>query len=176
MSLTALIRRMQGGDAVAKRQLFEQAYQDLRTIAGKLMRSERPAHTLGATGLLHEAFLSLQGMKADVQDRTHFYAMAAITMRRALVDHGRKRNAAKRTVDAPQIPVSVQPLDPRVVDLMKAVDELRVKDPHAAIVVEMKHFLGLTLEEIAAETGRPYRKIREEWDFARSWLGQRLSR
>jgi RNA polymerase sigma factor (TIGR02999 family) len=177
MSLTSRIQQMQQGDEAAKREVFEQSYPELRSIARHLMRGERSSHTLGATGLLHEAFLGpLQKFRTEVQDRSHFYALAAMSMRRMLMDHGRRRRALKRLrQDTPHLTTVPAP-EPRVLDLMRAIEALKRHDPRAALVVEMKHVLGLTLEEIAAETGQPYRQVRADWDFARGWLATRLAR
>jgi RNA polymerase sigma-70 factor (ECF subfamily) len=179
VSITGLLRKMQQGDRGARREVFETSYSDLRQIARHLMRNERPGHTLGATGLLHEAFVGpLQKISIAIQDRGHFYAIAAIQMRRLLIDHGRRRGALKRNASPVKTdsPPMTAPADPLVLDLIRAVDRLRKHDPNAALIVEMKHLLGMTLEEIAAETGRPYRTVRDDWDFARGWLGQRLSK
>lgn len=179
MSLTDQIRQMQDGDENARRIVIDSSYSELRAIAKKLMKGERASHTLGATGLLHEALLGpLQRLRGRVRNRAHFYALAAMSMRRILLDHGRMRAAAKRTVSSRNVSSvsSMTTADPALLDLVRAVDELRKLDPDIVSLVEMKHYLGLTLEEIAAETGRPYRSVREDWDFARNWLASRIGR
>lgn len=166
---------MQDGDRSARDLLFERSYRDLREIAGRLMVRERSSHTLGATGLLHEAIIGpLQSLSTVIHGRAQFYNIAAATMKRILIDHGRRRRTLKRTVVGMLHFATFDAVDARRLDLLDAIDRLRELDPGVAGVVEMRHILGMTLEEVAAGTARPYRQVRDDWDFGRAWLRRKL--
>jgi RNA polymerase sigma-70 factor (ECF subfamily) len=96
-NITFLLRRLAAGDATAERLLFPLIHSELRRLAGSLFRRERPGHTLQPTALVNEAYLRLAGQEnVDWKCRAHFFAVAASTMRRVLIDHARKNRAEKR--------------------------------------------------------------------------------
>ena len=162
--------------------LLPEVYEELRSLAAHYLRRERPDHTLQPTALVHEAFLKLSRQsKLDVNDRTHFLAIAAGAMRQVLVDHARQHVAQKRgggwqriTVDE-SIAVSTDGIE----DLLALDDTLRrlaeVDEP-AARIVEMRFFAGLTEVEIGEAMGMSERWVRGQWAFARAWLRREMAR
>jgi RNA polymerase sigma factor (TIGR02999 family) len=176
--VTVLLRAWARGDEGAGERLFPILYAELRRQAARYMRRERPGHTLQPSGLVHEAFLRLQGGHGpDWHDRTHFLAIAARVMRQVLVDHARRRKAAKRegchvTLDDADAPAA--PLE--VLDLEDALKELVELDERQARVVELRFFGGLDVDETAEAMGISPRTVKREWQTARAWLQRRLLR
>jgi RNA polymerase sigma-70 factor (ECF subfamily) len=130
-------------------------YDQLRSLASRCLRSERPDHTLRATALVHEAYLKLIHADLAWQDRRHFYAVAAKVMRHILVDHAKSQKRVKRGGGAVQIPldeaVLVGPeLPPDVIEVDGALERLAALDPRKARLVELLFFGGLTYEETAS--------------------------
>jgi RNA polymerase sigma factor (TIGR02999 family) len=180
--VTALLERMRGGDAAARDAIVPLVYGELRRLAASYLKRERPNHTLQPTALVHEAYMKLVGQQAVVwQNRAHFMGVAAIVMRRLLVNHARDRAAAKRgdgvvpeslTVVgdvAGQSPVDLLALD-------TALDKLAQLDERKCRVVELKFFTGLTTEETAEAIGASVATVERDWSFARAWLFDQLSR
>jgi len=177
--ISQLLRRVSAGNAAAEQMLIEHVYRDLRRLAAGYLRRERADHSLQPTELVGKAFLKLvRENDIEFQDRSHFFRLAAIVMRRILVDHARAKKAAKR--DGVRIPLdelisadSVQ-LD-LVLEVDQALDRLGAFDERLAQVVEMRFFGGLSEEEIAATLGVTSRTIRREWQTARAWLRGELT-
>ena len=174
--VTALLRAWAQGDEAAGERLFPILYGELRLQARRYMRRERRGHTLQPSGLVHEAYLRLAGAPdLDWHDRAHFFAFAARVMRQVLVDHARRRKAAKREgqhvtfdeADAPAAPLET-------LDLENALIELAALDPRQARVVELRFFGGLDVDETAAVLGLSARTVKREWQTARAWLQHRL--
>lgn len=174
--ITALLRQWSGGDESAMPLLMELVYGELRKIARGHFRSERAEHTLQPTALVNEAFLKLvdQG-QVDWRDRRHFYAMASHMMRRLLVDHARRRRAAKR--QAPSIDLGRMRPDGRgdLLELDEALTRLARAYPREGRVVELRYFAGMTLEEVALELGVSLPTVKRDWAFAKGWLLRELS-
>jgi RNA polymerase sigma factor (TIGR02999 family) len=155
-------------------------YDELRAIAHRQLRAERDGHTLGTTALVHEAYLRLVDQRrADWQDRSHFFAVAARVMRRVLVDHARRRGAAKR--GGPHHAVTLDRQDAAIDDraelivaMDEALDRLAVLDERQARVVEFRFFAGFTEEETADLLGVSARTVRNDWVKARGWLFREL--
>jgi RNA polymerase sigma factor (TIGR02999 family) len=179
--ITALLLRASVGDSAAMDQLYPLVYDQLRRMARSSLRRERPDHTLGTTGLVHEAYLRLVDQtRAGWRDRSHFYAVAALAMRRILVDYARRHRRAKR--GGGQRPVS---LDDGVVSLEQRAEHLLALDdaltrlaelnPRLSRVVECRFFGGLTEEEIAEALGVTTRTVKRDWAKARGWLYQELT-
>jgi RNA polymerase sigma factor (TIGR02999 family) len=175
-AVTTLLRAWAQGNEAARDQLFRVLYSELRRQAGRYMRRERRSHTLQPSGLVNEAYLRLAGSPdLDLHDRAHFFAIAARVMRQVLVDHARRRRAAKREgvhvtlgdADAAAVPL-------QVLDLETALQELTVLDPRQARVVELRFFGGLDVEETADALGLSARTVKREWQTARAWLQHRL--
>ena len=158
--------------------LLPLVYDELRGIAHRQLRGERADHTLGTTGLVHEAYLRLVDQRRiDWHDRTRFFALAARVMRRVLVDYARRRGAQKRQGAAVTLDDALASADGQA-DLIVAVDEalsrLAELDPRQARVVEMRFFGGLTEDEAAELLGVSARTVRNDWVKARGWLYREL--
>lgn len=175
-AVTTLLRAWARGDEAAGQRLFPVLYGELRRQAGRYMRRERRGHSLEPSGLVNEAYLRLQAAPGlDWQDRTHFFAIAARVMRQVLVDHARRRKAAKREgclVTLGEADALAEPMD--VLDLEEALRELTALDPRQARVVELRFFAGLDVEETADALGLSARTVKREWQTARAWLQHRL--
>jgi len=164
-------------------ELFPLVLEELRRIAAGLMQGERRDHTLQATALVHEAYMRLVRQEGvDLNDRTHFFAIAAGAMRQILVDHARRRNRQKRRPEGEGLP-----LDLALADLeeqsggfdIEAVDAALTRlaeiEPLAAELVQMRFFGGLTMEEAAAAQGVSLSTAERQWRYARAWLRDRLA-
>jgi len=177
--LTALLRDASEGNQNALDRLMPLVYGELRKIAASYLRQERKDHTLQPTALVHEAYLRLTHQK-DVawQNRAHFFGIAAQMMRRILVDHARKRQAAKR--DASAWKVATAEVDggaesaPELLALDRALEELEKIDPQQAKIVELRFFGGLTVEETAEVAGISPRTVKREWRTAKAWLRREI--
>jgi RNA polymerase sigma factor (TIGR02999 family) len=161
---------------------MELVYGEFHALAQKQMRRERPDHTLQPTALVHEAYLRLmQDNAADWQNRAHFYATAAVVMRRILVDHARKRAAAKRpqarqTVELDDFLAAPAPRIEQLLILDEALTRLFRMDARQGRVVELIYFGGLTEEEAALVLGVSLRTVKRDWRGARAWLQAELNR
>ena len=181
--LTELLARVRRGDPDALRDLWPRVYDELRSLAARLLHAERPDHTLQPTALVHEAYLRLVDQRTGWQDRAHFYAIAAQAMRRILVDYARARRASKRGAGLPPLPLDEQagaasPAGPALDDLLAvdaALGALEALDGFAAKVVELRYFGGLTVEETAEALDVSPATVKREWSLARAWLYRRLS-
>ena len=175
--VTELLRDWRGGDERAAAELLETVYATLKVIARGQLRGERAGHTLQPTALVHEAYLRILGQRElDWRDRAHFFGLAAVTMRRVLVDHARRRNAAKRDVEALD-PITIETGGEggvEVLDLDRALTAFAAEFPRAAKVVELRYFAGLDLPEVAAALDLSLRTAERDWRFARAWLRDRL--
>lgn len=180
--VTRLLARWSRGEQEALNELLPIVYGELRRMAGRQLRAKRQEHTLTPTALVHEVYLRLVDQRrADWQNRTQFFAVAARLMRRVLVDHARARLAGKRGGGLVVVPLE-QAGDPEAVasplaDVL-AVDEaltrLAALDGEQARLVELRFFAGLTVEEIAPLLGRSERTVKREWRLARAWLFREL--
>lgn len=157
--------------------LMPLVYDELRAIAHGQLRRERHGHTLGTTALVHEAFLRLLDQrKMEWRDRTQFFALAARSMRRILVDYARRRLAEKRggaldpvtLAEAVQLAAIERP--DTVLVIHQALERLASVDARAARVVEYRFFSGMTEEETAAALGVTSRTVRRDWLRAKEWL------
>ena len=170
------------GNRDALDELMPIVYDELRRQAARYLKHERQGHTLQTTALVHEAYVRLID-QAGVrwQNRAHFFGIAAEMMRRILVDHARKRRAAKRGGDALKLTLNeaVNSSDERDLDLI-AVDEALTKlaslDQQQARVVELRFFGGLNVEETAEVLGISARTVKRDWQVAKSWIRRELRR
>lgn len=180
--ITQLLGKMRQGSPEAEAQLISLIYGELRHIAARYMRHERADHSLQPTALVHEAYLKLRKMNAiDWQNRSHFLAVSAHTMRQILVDHARAKNAGKRglewnqvSVEEGQLASAAQP-SVNIIELDEALARLEAFDKRQAKVVEMRFFGGLNEDEIGAELGISERTVKRDWRIARAWLFQQIS-
>jgi RNA polymerase sigma factor (TIGR02999 family) len=163
-------------------QLWELVYPELRRRAKNLLRSERPDHTLSATALINETYVRLATNEPrEWKDRSHFYAVASGIMRHALIDHARARAASKRgggaartTLDESVFP-AVEDSEAGFRVAEEALERLAEKHERAALVVAMRVFGGLTVEEVAAELGVSERTVKADWMVARARLARILA-
>lgn len=181
---TELLKRASGGDDRAVSKLMPLVYDELRRLAASYIRRERPGHTLQATALVNEAYIRLISERAqNFQNRTHFLAIAALSMRQILVQRARRRNAAKRGGDPERITLDEQllpaggggPGDVDVLALDAALERLAALDERQAKVVEMRYFGGLTVEETADALGISPATVKRHWTIARAWLRRELA-
>jgi len=159
-------------------------YDELRRIAASYLRHERPGQTLQATALVHEAYVRLIGEKAqNWQNRTHFLAIAALSMRQILVQRARARRAAKRggdperiTLDEQLVPASGAggPGNIDVIALDAALDRLATLNERQAKIVELRYFGGLSVEETAEALSISPATVKRDWTLARAWLKREL--
>ena len=175
--VTQLLREWQQGNPSAASDLATLIYGELRRLAAQRLRGERKEHTLQPTALVHEAWLRLGDMHADWQNRGHFLAMAAVAMRRILVDHARQRDAAKRGLGAQHVSfddalhdVPGPMPDDRLLALDAALTRLDTLDRRHAQVVELRYFAGLSIDETADALGTSTGTVKREWAAARAWL------
>jgi RNA polymerase sigma factor (TIGR02999 family) len=180
--VTLLLERWNRGDAQAHEALLALLYDELRALAGRLLRGERDNHTLQPTALVHEAYMRLVGLRTlTLESRRHFYGAAAGTMRRVLVDHARQRKARKRggpdavRVDVDDLDTLAGPAGLDFEALDDALTALGVAAPEQAKVVELRYFAGLSLEETAEVLGVSTATVKRHWAFARAWLYRALT-
>lgn len=154
-------------------------YDELKRLAVNLLNREPPGHTLQPTALVHEAYLRVIG-EADLprwDNRGHFFAAAAQAMRRILVDAARRKQVYRR-ITAGHIPGSEsRPDTPPTLDLIaldEALDQLAAEDPIAAQVVELRYFVGLSIDHATEALGVSRYEVTQKWTYARSWLRLRL--
>ncbi len=180
-SVSLLLGEWRNGHQQALEHLIPLVYADLRRIAHRHLRQERPDHTLQSAALVNEAYLRLlkQG-PADVKNRPHFLAIASRLMRQILVDYARSHQAAKRGGGLKvEISDSMGSQDARDLDLIaldKALDALALLDPQQSRVVEMRFFGGLTIEDTAEAIGVSPVTVKREWATARAWLRREMIR
>jgi RNA polymerase sigma factor (TIGR02999 family) len=181
---TELLAQAKSGDDKAVSKLMPLVYEELRRIAASYIRRERPGQTLQATALVNEAYIRLISEKAhNWQNRTHFLAIAALSMRQILVQRARRRNAAKRGGDPERIALDEQLLPaegggPGEVDVLaldEALTRLAELDERQAKVVELRYFGGLTVEETAEALDVSPATVKRHWMLARAWLKRELS-
>lgn len=161
-----------------KAQLFEKLYAELRSLAGRRMRTERSGHTLQPTALVHELWIQLDGQtRASWKNEAHFRATAAQLMSRLLAEHARSKRAEKRGGDMTRVTLdgdlALAEPDADVDALHDAMEELRAIDADVAAVVDYC-FVGLTQPEMAELLGVSERKVRADWAWARAWLRSKL--
>jgi RNA polymerase sigma factor (TIGR02999 family) len=178
--LTALLEAADRGEPGAAETLFTALYAELHRMARRELARLGGPVTLGATTLLHEAYLNLAGRdEASFPDRARFMAYAARVMRGLIIDHARRRQAQKRggrfeltTLDTG---VGDSRVDARELEgIGEALDELAQADASLAEVVDLNFFCGFTFEEIAAMKGQSERTVRRSWEKARLFLYRRL--
>jgi RNA polymerase sigma factor (TIGR02999 family) len=172
--ITELLQQWRVGDAEAEKQLFEIVTPNLRRLAHYLMKGERDGHSLQATELVSEAYIRLIAARdRDWQNRKHFYAVSARVMRRYLIDLARRPKVPLVPKEPGHDPASAWlPVDAAIFG--ELLDELDRVNPEWCTVVEMKHFLGLTDDEAAAEMGLALRTLQRMWLDARRWLYTRM--
>jgi RNA polymerase sigma factor (TIGR02999 family) len=180
--ITAWLTDWRRGNPAAESLLAGAVYPELRQIAARFLRGERAGHTLEPNALVHELWIRLSGGEPlSYQNRAHFFAIAAQTMRRILIDHARARAAEKRGGVQQQVSLTaVEGWDPVVHNediliLDQALSKLEKADPRAARVVELRFFGGLQEDEVAEVLGVSVITVKRDWKVARAWLVGRLA-
>ena len=178
--LTQLLIDWGNGDKEAFERLTALVYDELRRMAHGHMNRERAGHTLQTTALVNEAYLRLiDQRRSRWQNRAHFFAIAAQLMRRILVDHARTRGRAKRGGGEPAAALELTleeapPLTPErseeLLDLDEALRKLEAVDSRKAAVVEMRHFGGLSVEEVAEVLQVSPNTVIRDWNLSKAWL------
>ena len=174
--ITHLLNRLANGDQQAAAELVPLVYEELRRLAVRRLRHERPNHTLQATALVHEAYMKLAAQRgARWQNRAQFFAVTSQAMRRILVDYARTQQRTKR--GGKQLRVTLEDVcvvSSRISEEILAVDEslerLEKLDPRQARIVELRYFSGLTTEEAAEALRISAKTVTREWNVARAWL------
>jgi RNA polymerase sigma factor (TIGR02999 family) len=179
-----LLTRASAGDSKAVSQLMPLVYNELRKIAASYIRRERPGQTLQATALVHEAYVRLISEKShNWQNRTHFLAIAALSMRQILVQRARARKAIKRGGDPARITLDdallpARASGPGTIDLVAldvALDRLAAVSERQAKVVELRYFGGLEIDEIAEVLQISPATVKRDWTVARAFLKRELT-
>ncbi len=181
--VTRLLDAAAAGDRRAAADLLPLVYGELRRLAAARMAAESPDHTLDATALVHEAYLRLVGPADDDRwdSRGHFFAAAALAMRRVLVDTARRKQAERRGGGRARVALEAvdgvagpgEPHD-RLVSLDSALTRLGREEPQVAAVVNLRYFAGLTIEQAAAALGVSVRTANRHWAYAKAWLYREL--
>jgi RNA polymerase sigma factor (sigma-70 family) len=200
--VTQLLAQWRSGSEQAFAELTGILYDELRELAQRHLRRERVGHTMQKTALVHEAFVKLVAQQGvDWQNRGHFFALASKLMRRILVDYARARSANKRGGGAALLsldemnqpeesggrsameshtPTALQHLDAHTQEDVSAIDAALIKleqiDARQALIVEMRYFGGLTIEQTAEAAGVSDATVKREWTLARAWLKRELGK
>jgi RNA polymerase sigma factor (TIGR02999 family) len=179
--VTQILNAIDNGDPHAADQLLPLVYDDLRRVAAQHLARERPGQTLDATALVHEAYLRLVGSGEERRwdNRRHFFAAAAESMRRILVENARRKGAVKHGGEARRVSfdealsVAAEPPN-QLLALDAALGELERHDAQAAQLVKLRYFAGLTHQQAAEMLGLTRRAADRRWALARAWLQQRI--
>lgn len=180
--ITAWIRDWQDGDCAARDRVFTRLYAELKRLASTVLRSESGHDTLQPTALLNDALIKLTLAKAvpEVEDRQHFSRIVARAMRQVLIDRARRKLAEKRgagkaplSLEGHDVALESSPLE--LIALDDALSVLAQVDPRAASVVELRVFVGLTIDETAQALEMHPSAVNREWAHASAWLKQHLA-
>ena len=172
--------------------VFGEVYAELKRVAHRRLEAEQDGHTLNTTALVNETWMRLAQQRTTAyNNRAHFFALAALAMRRILVDYARRHRSQKREGDHHRVPLEdVEHLDQGMVEpsahalleraelllgIDRALEELRELDPRAATVVECRFFLAMKDEDIADSLGLTIRTVGRDWSRARAWMKERLT-
>jgi RNA polymerase sigma factor (TIGR02999 family) len=178
--VTDLLTRWSEGDNAALAELTPLVYEELRRLAHRQMGAERRDHTLQTTALVNEAYLRLADQtNPRWQNRAHFFAVAARSMRRILVSYARSQRSEKRgggalKVDLEEAALVSSEESKEIIDLHEALERLAALDSRKAQVVELKYFGGLNYDEMAEVLKISRVTVRRDWRFARAWLYKEL--
>jgi RNA polymerase sigma factor (TIGR02999 family) len=178
--ITVLLAKWKDGEPSAFQELMPLVYPHLREVAAAYIRRERNPDVLQGTELVHELYLRLLNQKKAVgEDRGHFYAFAAKVMRMILIDHAREMQTLSRGGDLDRVSLSddlawIDIDGPELLDLDRALDELGQSDAAKVQLVELRYFLGCTVDETADLMQRSRTSVNRDLKFVRSWLYSRL--
>jgi RNA polymerase sigma factor (TIGR02999 family) len=179
--VTRILAGIEQGDPTAANRLLPLVYEELRNLAAQRLKHERPGQTLQATALVHEAYLRLVDVDQAQQwnSRGHFFAAAAESMRRLLVEKARRKKRLRhggehRRVDLDTELFISNQADDSLLSLDEALTRLAAEEPEAAEVVKLRYFAGMTIEQIAAAMNISVRTVNRHWTYARAWLYDQL--
>jgi RNA polymerase sigma factor (TIGR02999 family) len=179
--VTQILSQIESGDPSAADQLLPLVYEELRKLAAQRMAHEKPGQTLQATALVHEVYLRLVDIdKSQHWDsRGHFFAAAAVAMRRLLVEQARRKQRLKRGGEAQRLPLENIELaygfpSDELLALNEAISRLELESPEKSRVVELRFFVGMNHEEIAKALGTSAVTARRHWRYARAWLRREM--
>ena len=180
-NLTCMLQQIDASNPQASAELLPLVYTELRRVAAAKMARESSQHTLQPTALVHEAWLRLGAdRQPEWQNRAHFFAAAAETMRRILIDNARHRRAVRHgggqvrlNVDELEI-ASASEKDDQMVAVSEALAKFAAEDPRKAELVKLRYFGGLTLEQAAAALDIPQGTAKRWWTYARAWFFREL--
>ena len=175
--LTVLLHRWRDGDPDAEEQLFRLLMPDLRKLAARCLRSERPDHSVQKSDLVNECFIRLlNARKIDWRDRGHFFAIVTVKMRRFLIDYARKKKIKPLPLDGlPEGLLAGRNWLERAVAIDELLDELEKEFPVRCSVVVFRSYLGLSTKETAEKLALTEAVVEHEWHRGKKWLHQRLS-
>src|SRR3954471_16639049 len=180
--VTQILSAIEQGDPSAAAELLPLVYDELRKLAAQRLAHEAPGQTLQATALVHEAYIRLVDVeKAQRWDsRGHFFAAAAESMRRILIDLARHKRSDRRGGGQPRCELTdddrvTVPISDELLDLDDALTRLSAVDSQAAELVKLRIFVGMTVDEAAALQGVSSRTAKRNWAYARAWLGRELA-
>jgi RNA polymerase sigma factor (TIGR02999 family) len=173
--VTRILSAIEQGDPHAAELLLPLVYDELRKLAAQKLAQEQPGQTLGATALVHEAYLRLVGIAEPrvYRDRRHFFATAARAMRRILIDQARRKQAEKHGGGRPHqelFDLAAPQPDDELLALNEALEQLAAEDPVKASLVELRYFAGLTNDQAADVLGISPSTADRHWAYARAWL------
>jgi len=181
--LTQILFRLQADDPRAAEELAPLVYEELRQLASQRLAQEKPGQTLGATALVHEAYLRLVDVDHVQQwrSRGHFFAAAAEAMRRILIESARKKNAQKRgggwrRNEIIDVALAVDTGGDQLFAVDEALSKLAADEPEEAKLVELRFFAGLTLAQAAEMLEISLRTANRQWSYARAWLRREIDR
>jgi RNA polymerase sigma factor (TIGR02999 family) len=186
-AIPELLERSRAGDEAALNELVTALYTELRRVASRHLRGERPGHTLQTTALVHEVYLKLAGdRECGFNDRAHFLSVASRVMRQVLVDYARARGTKKRAGDQQgrlqplttgiqmQLKTDIAPVE--LLDLDAALEALGREDRLLGQLIEMRYFGGMTAEQTAEALGQSVHIVRHDLRLAQAWLCRRLTK
>jgi len=179
--ISRILAAIGDGDRKASEELLPLVYLELRKLARSRMAHEPPGQTLQPTALVHEAYLRLVGDRdARWENRAHFFAAAALAMRRILVERARRRRMAKHGggQDRVTLDEAVASSDPRSVDLLAlddALTRLEAHDPRMSRIVTLRYFAGLNVEQTAKALDISAATVKREWSYAKAWLHREIA-
>jgi RNA polymerase sigma factor (TIGR02999 family) len=178
--VTVLLRRASEGGKEAVDQLFPLVFQELRRLADAQLHREGAAHTLQPTALVHEAYLRMVDQDAQFESRLQFFNVAAMMMRRILVDHARgkqrdKRGSNRQRVELTASLASAPETEVDLLALDEALERLDGMDERKARIVELRYFAGRTIDETASLLGVSSATVSRDWEVARLWLLREVS-
>jgi RNA polymerase sigma factor (TIGR02999 family) len=176
--VSQLLEAAENGDRRAADALLPLVYEKLRRLAARNLGEEKPAQTLNATALVHEAYLRLVGAECEKQQwegRAHFFGAAAQAMRRILVENARRKSRLKHgggleRVSLDDAEPAVAPTPDEILALDEALNRFSLEEPEAARVVELRYFAGCSIDEAAEMLGISRATANRHWAYARAWL------